>query len=68
MAKEYLEKLEALLAPATRKLPPKVKLEVKHFFSGAAAGGCVWFFECNWFQSVPDQEETFRDATGEVCS
>ncbi len=37
MAKEYLEKLEALLAPAARKLPPKVKLEVRHFFSGAAA-------------------------------
>ncbi len=37
MAKEYIEKLEALLAPAARKLPPKVKLEVKHFFSGAAA-------------------------------
>ncbi len=37
MAKEYLEKLEALLAPAVRKLPPEVRLEVKHFFSGAAA-------------------------------
>ncbi len=37
MAKDYLEKLEALLAPAAGKLPPKVELEVKHFFSGAAA-------------------------------
>ncbi len=37
MAKEYLEKLDALLAPAARKLPPEVALEVKHFFSGAAA-------------------------------
>jgi len=37
MAKEYLEKLEALLAPAARKLPPEIELEVKHFFSGAAA-------------------------------
>ena len=37
MAKEYLEKLEALLAPTACQLPPKVKLEVRHFFSGAAA-------------------------------
>ena len=37
MAKEYLEKLEALLAPAARKLPPEIELEVKHFFGGAAA-------------------------------
>ncbi len=37
MAKQYLKKLEALLVPAARKLPPEVKLEIKHFFSGAAA-------------------------------
>ncbi len=37
MAKQYLEKLEALLAPVARKLPPEAALEVKHFFSGAAA-------------------------------
>ncbi len=37
MAKEYLEKLEALLAPVARKLSPEVALEIKHFFSGAAA-------------------------------
>jgi TfoX/Sxy family transcriptional regulator of competence genes len=37
MAKQYLEKLEALLAPVARTLPPEVEFEVKHFFSGAAA-------------------------------
>ncbi len=37
MAKEYLERLDALLKPVARDLPPKVTLEIKHFFSGAAA-------------------------------
>ncbi len=37
MAKEYLERLETMLEPAARKLGPGVKLEIKHFFSGAAA-------------------------------
>ncbi len=37
MAKEYLERLEMLLRPVARTLPPEVALEVKHFFSGAAA-------------------------------
>ena len=37
MAKQYLEKLEALLAPVARTLPPEVELAIKHFFGGAAA-------------------------------
>ncbi len=37
MAKEYLERLETLLRPVVRTLPPEVALEIKHFFSGAAA-------------------------------
>ncbi len=37
MAKEYLERLETLLRPVARTLPPKVELEIKHFFSDAAA-------------------------------
>ncbi len=37
MAKEYLERLESLLAPVARALPPEVELELRHFFSGAAA-------------------------------
>ncbi len=37
MAKQYLERLDALLAPAARDLPPEAALEIKHFFSGAAA-------------------------------
>lgn len=37
MAKQYLERLDALLAPVARDLPPEAALEIKHFFSGAAA-------------------------------
>jgi len=37
MAKQYLERLDAQLAPVARGLPPEAALEVKHFFSGAAA-------------------------------
>ncbi len=37
MAKEYRERLDALLAPAARDLPPEAALEIKHFFGGAAA-------------------------------
>ncbi len=37
MAKEYLERLETLLRPVARTLPPEVALEIRHFFSGAAA-------------------------------
>jgi TfoX/Sxy family transcriptional regulator of competence genes len=37
MAKPYLEELEALLRPVTGKLPPEIEVEVRHFFSGAAA-------------------------------
>ena len=37
MAKEYLTRLKALLEPTLRKLEPGVKVEIKHFFSGAAA-------------------------------
>lgn len=37
MAKAYLERLDALLAPVARDLPPEAALEIKHFFSGAAA-------------------------------
>ena len=37
MAKEYLERLKAMLDPTVRKLGPGMKVEIKHFFSGAAA-------------------------------
>ncbi len=37
MAKEYLERLETVLRPVARTLPPEVELAIKHFFSGAAA-------------------------------
>ncbi len=37
MAKVYLERLEAMLESTVRKLGPGVKVEIKHFFSGAAA-------------------------------
>ncbi len=37
MTKQYLERLDALLAPVARDLPPEAALEIKHFFSGAAA-------------------------------
>ena len=37
MAKEYLERLAVLLDPTVRKLGPGMKVEIKHFFSGAAA-------------------------------
>ncbi len=37
MAREYLERLEAMLEPSVRKLGPGFKVEIKHFFSGAAA-------------------------------
>ena len=37
MAKEFVEKLETLLAPTLAALPAGVTVEIKHFFSGAAA-------------------------------
>ena len=37
MAREYVEKLEALLGPVSGKLPPEIEIGIKHFFSGAAA-------------------------------
>ncbi len=37
MAKEYVEKLRSLLEVTIRNLPPGVAVEIKHFFSGAAA-------------------------------
>ena len=37
MAKAYFERLDALLRPVARSLPPEVALEIKHFFGGAAA-------------------------------
>ncbi len=37
MAKEYLDKLEALLQPVTRALPPNLEFTFRHFFGGAAA-------------------------------
>jgi len=37
MAKEYVKDLEALLGPTIAALPPDVVVEVRHFFSGAAA-------------------------------
>lgn len=36
MAKIYLERLTALLAPTLAALPAHITLEIKHFFSGAA--------------------------------
>ena len=37
MAKQYLERLQALLGSVARDLPPEAALEIKPFFSGAAA-------------------------------
>ncbi|MCH9021042.1 MAG: TfoX/Sxy family protein [Proteobacteria bacterium] len=37
MAKEYFGKLRSLLEVTIRNLPPGVGVEIKHFFSGAAA-------------------------------
>jgi TfoX/Sxy family transcriptional regulator of competence genes len=37
MAKEYRDRLEVLLAPTIAALPAGVTVEIKHFFSGAAA-------------------------------
>ncbi len=37
MAKAYFDRLDALLRPVARDLPPEAALEIKHFFSGAAA-------------------------------
>ena len=37
MAREYLERLEAMLRPAIRTLDGHATVEIKHFFSGAAA-------------------------------
>ena len=36
MAKEYLEKLSIFVEKASSELPGNIKLECKHFFSGAA--------------------------------
>ncbi len=37
MAKEYVQRLEDLLRPTVATLPADLRLEIKHFFSGAAA-------------------------------
>ena len=37
MATEYVARLEALLGPTIAMLPKDVEVEVRHFFSGAAA-------------------------------
>jgi TfoX/Sxy family transcriptional regulator of competence genes len=37
MAKEFVEKLGVLLAPTLAALPAGVTVEIRHFFSGAAA-------------------------------
>ncbi len=37
MAKEYLDRLEAMLGPAIRAHDGQATIEIKHFFSGAAA-------------------------------
>lgn len=37
VAKEYVQRLEDLLRPAVAMLPAGFRLEIKHFFSGAAA-------------------------------
>ena len=37
MAKDYVERLRARLAPTIAALPAGVTVEIKHFFSGAAA-------------------------------
>lgn len=37
MAKEYVQRLEDLLRPAVAMLPAGLRVEIKHFFSGAAA-------------------------------
>ena len=36
MAKEYLQKLSAFIEKATSDCPANIRLECKHFFSGAA--------------------------------
>ena len=37
MAKEYQDRLQAVLAPTIAALPAGVTVEIRHFFSGAAA-------------------------------
>jgi len=37
MAKAYLERLETLMRPLIAGLPDDIAVEIKHFFSGAAA-------------------------------
>ena len=37
MAKQYRDRLQVLLAPTIAALPAGVTVEIKHFFSGAAA-------------------------------
>ena len=37
MAKEYRDRLQAVLAPTIAALPAGVTVEIRHFFSGAAA-------------------------------
>ena len=37
MAREFVERLAALLAPTLAALPSGVTVEIRHFFSGAAA-------------------------------
>ena len=37
MAKEYRDSLQAVLAPTIAALPAGVTVEIRHFFSGAAA-------------------------------
>ncbi len=62
MAKEYLEKLSAIMKQATAHANEDVDLECKHFFSGAAvyAGGriCISYTPAGFAIKLPGTSRT----------
>ncbi len=68
MAKEYLERLEAMLQPAVRALDGQVPVEIKHFFSGAAAYAdgriCISLTPVGLAMKLPENSRTRLLKTG----
>ena len=68
MAREYLDKLQALPEPVARALPADVDLVCKHFFSGAAAyangGICITLTAVGLAMKLPEEGRAELIAAG----
>lgn len=68
MAKEYLDRLQSLLAPILRGRPSDARVEIKHFFSGAAgyADGkiCITLTPVGLAMKLPEDDRARLMARG----